>query len=313
MELQPGDYFSIDKKPLQFAGIRSDPQNPERQQVVARINPYQKGEALHTIFELEDLEQKGDFSITGESRAWGEVLGADVEVKPLPEYITPKVMEKLKGLGMELRYVPALELGDINLLRQKGIEQYLRDLQRVYPNWKPYESLSITEKSDHRVLRNLGHLYWEAVKDGKVDFPTLPGQWLAVETIEKPPRGIKYSRTAFTTKLGIRKDRSGFEWPILQEIFERKKEGILGQIGLTGKPADIRFLEGLEWNLLGNREGWGKTDMFEWTNTKFREGYNSRILVVGNSTEGGAAGTHREHPGRIADYVGFRAAVVLGS
>jgi hypothetical protein len=94
---------------------------------------------------------------------------------------------------------------------------------------------------------------------------------------------------------------------------EREKGRILSDIGLSGRPADIRFLEVPEWNLLGNREGWGKTNTYEWTNTEFRLSDVSFRLFVGRSRKGGAGHVLPAHPGLSDDYIGFRAAVILGS
>ncbi len=248
-----------------------------------------------------------------ETEAWQRVLGTRVEVKPLPESVTPEVRRNLERLGFDLRYVPKIELADRDAIRRKGVDQYLKDLQRQYPNWKPYESLGDREQSDHRIPRNLREWYWELVKDGKVDMPVLPGQWLAVETVDKPSYGNKYARTAFAEKLGFRDDRFNVSWNDANNAIERQKRAVLGEVGLTGRSADIRLLETPEWNLLGNREGWGATDTYEWTNTEYRESGGPRRLVVGGSDYGGAANVYWAHPDYSYDNVGFRAAVVVGS
>ena len=72
-----------------------------------------------------------------EQEAWQRVLGVRAEIKPLPESITPEVRRNLERLGFDLRYVPAIDLGTVDNLKRKGAGQYLKDLQRVYPNWKP--------------------------------------------------------------------------------------------------------------------------------------------------------------------------------
>jgi len=248
-----------------------------------------------------------------EQDAWQSVLGTMVEVKPLPETVTPEVRRNLERLGFDLRYVPKIELADADAIRRKGVDQYLKDLQRQYRNWKPYESLSERESSDHKVPRNLMEWYWELVKDGKVDMPVLPGQWLAVETVDKPSYGNKYSRTAFAEKLGFRDDRFNVSWNDAHNAIESQKRGVLGEVGISGRSADIRLLEAPEWNLLGNREGWGATDTYEWTNTEYRASGDSNRLVAGFSDDGGAARAAWVHPSHSVDRVGFRAAVVLGS
>jgi len=85
-----------------------------------------------------------------------------------------------------------------NSLISKSVPAYLKELNRIYPNWRPYEELSAKEKADNRIVRNLEAYFWENVKEGNVDFPVLPGQWMGVETIQKPYRCQKYPATALT-------------------------------------------------------------------------------------------------------------------
>lgn len=94
-----------------------------------------------------------------EQEAWHGVLGTRVEVKPLPEIVTPEVRKNLERLGFGLRYVPRLELGTVVDIRRdgiirKGVDQHLKHLQSVYPNWRPFESLSDKERADPTVPRN---------------------------------------------------------------------------------------------------------------------------------------------------------------
>jgi hypothetical protein len=75
----------------------------------------------------------------------------------------------------------------------------------------------------------------------------------------------------------------------------------------------MRMLETLEWNLVANREGWGATNTYEWTNSEYRGSGGSGRLIAGRSGLGGAAGADWGHPSDSGDSVGFRAAVVIGS
>lgn len=87
----------------------------------------------------------------------------------------------------------------------------------------------------------------------------------------------------------------------------------MSEIGLArARRADLRFLETLEWNLIGNREGWGKTNTYEWTDTKCRRAGYSYRLITGRSDYGGAGEVYMHGPDDSDDRVGFRAAVVLG-
>ncbi len=72
------------------------------------------------------------------------------------------------------------------------------------------------------------------------------------------------------------------------------------------------MLNAVEWNLLANREGWGQTNTYEWTNTEARDDGDSYRVLVGDSGRGGAARASWYSPEYSREYVGFRVAVVLG-
>ncbi len=71
------------------------------------------------------------------------------------------------------------------------------------------------------------------------------------------------------------------------------------------------MLEALEWNLLGNREGWGKTNSYEWTKTKFKSAISLR-LVVGDSDNGGTAYANWKPTSARYRSIGFRIVAVFG-
>lgn len=160
---------------------------------------------------------------TTEQEAWQTILGTRVEVKPLPKIVATEVKMNLERMGFGLRYVPALDLGNISHLRERGVDEYLAELQRKYPKWNPYENLSYKEQIKNSVPRNLERWFWEGVKDGDIDFPVLPGQWLAVETVAKPSYGKKYSRTAFAEKIGFGDDRFNASWNLPNAMINRRK------------------------------------------------------------------------------------------
>ena len=246
-----------------------------------------------------------------EQSAWKKVLGTEVDIQPLPASITPEVRKNLERMGMELRFIPSLNLDTLGNLKRKGEESYLSDLQRRYPNWKRYESLNETEQSDHSINRNIEEWYWRNVKDGNIDFPQPHGVWVAVETMPKPSTGETYKRTSVSEKLGL-SDRLSVSWNDAQTAIQKAKQSILSEAGLP-ESSDIRMLEALEWNLLANREGWGKSDTYEWTNTELRDSGESARVFVGYGVGGGAANAAWSHPGSSGDGLGFRVAVVLGS
>lgn len=249
-------------------------------------------------------------SLRGEQDAWKKVLGTEVDIQPLPASITPEVKKNLEKMGMELRFIPSLNLDTLEALKKKGEEGYLDVLQRRYPNWRRYESLNDTQRGDHAVTRNLSQWYWESIRDGKIDFPKLPGNWVAVEMMPKPADGDHYAPSKMSEKLGF-KDRFNVTWDNANKAINREKRNILSEAGL--RSGDVRMLEAVEWNLLANREGWGKTNTYEWTNTEFRVSGVSLRVVVGYSDDGGAAKAIWAFPDSSDDHLGFRVAVVFGS
>lgn len=246
-----------------------------------------------------------------EQSAWLEVLGKNVEVPPIPAVITPEVKNSLEKLGFELRYIPKLDLDILDDLKRKGEEKFLDDLQSRYPNWRRYETLDDGQRKDPKVTRNLEEWFWGLAKEGWMEFPNLPGTWVAVETMKKPSYGESYDKTPVGKALGL-DDRHNVSWNDANKAIQDHKRELLTQTGLPAS-TNVRMLEAIEWNLLANREGWGGADSFEWTNTETRDGGDSSRVVVGYSGGGGAAYAHRFNPEYSRAHLGFRLAVVLGS
>lgn len=258
-----------------------------------------------------ETRQQTPEAFRSENEAWRKVLGKDVEITPLPSAVTPEVRKSLERLGLELRFIPKVDIGTAHGLKKKGVKRYLKELQARCPGWKRYESLNDTERNDHSIGRNLEEWYWVHTKDGDIDFPRLPGVWVAVETMPKPPHGDSYEKTAMADRLGL-SDRFNVTWNDAQTAIQKAKRTILSKAGLPSS-LDMRMLETLEWNLLANREGWGATNTCEWTNTEFRGAVGSFRIVAGRSNLGGAADVDCGLPGRQFNGVGFRLAVILGS
>lgn len=219
-------------------------------------------EGSNNVLEIETMER--------ERKAWREVLGVDVEVEPFPRTITLKAIESLEHFGMELRWMPHLDLGTKEDLEDRGeedgVERYLKDLEWKYPNWHRLEGLSTEELGDYRIPRNVERYYWERVKKGIAPFPKLDGYWMGVEVLSKPnvpfPQHqssgeYDYEHTKMTDYIsefgGCREDRLYCSWQSIDNVLSYRQ--------------NYRLLEVLEWNLLANREGWGHTNFSEWTNT----------------------------------------------
>jgi len=111
--------------------------------------------------------------------------------------------------------------------------------------------------------------------------------------------------------LGL-EDRFSVSWDDAHRAIENNKSELLREIGLPSS-AEVRMLEAVEWNLLANREGWGSTNTYEWTNTEARDDGDSLRVIVGDSGGGGAADALWLLPARSDGRLGFRVAVVLGT
>ena len=168
--------------------------------------------------------------ILEEKEAWKRVLGTEVEVKPLPTILTLEIKSNLEKYGFKLRYIPALNL-EPEYLKNNSVEDYLKRLNERYPKWKPYDSLNEDERFNYLVSRNLKKWFWEGVKTNLIDFPKLPGQWVAVETIEKPDFP-PYQKSSLTEVLGFN-DRFNISWMDLNYklvvIYIRRKNKFLGK------------------------------------------------------------------------------------
>jgi hypothetical protein len=252
-----------------------------------------------------EVQDKGvEDIIRNEQEKWRDVFWTDIEVKPLPEGVTPEVIEKLKEFGMELRYIPELQLGssvsedgeESHLFpgflvegigsEQKSVstDEYLKLLEEKYPGWHRFESLDNRQKKDHTVSRNLKKEFWEDIVWGRVPFPKKGGYWLAVEV--QPALKISFDE--------------------VNNYLEEKKE-ILQKIDYPY--GDIRMLEALEWNLLANRDGWGVTRNSEWTATTREDG---KVAVVGDLKKGGAGAVEwHDILDSESEGIGFRLVIVL--
>ncbi len=250
--------------------------------------------------------------VSREQEAWKSVLGTEVKIEPVPEYLkNPQVNENLLALGMEPVYIPQLHLGTPNDLKLWGEKKFINEMSQkyFYPDWKRYEGLTKKKQVDHKISRNLNEWYWGEVKKGNVGFPELKGSWVAVETMPKPSRGKKYPDSEITKILGF-PNRFSISWNEAKKAMKEKKNELLARAGLPDNYT-IRLPEVIEWNLLANRFGWGKTDSYEWTNTKHHlfEGY----LVIGNSDMGGAANVlaGAGDPKVTLNFIGFRVMIDL--
>jgi hypothetical protein len=237
------------------------------------------------------------------------ILGKEIKIEPLPSYITPEVRINLEHLGFRLCYIPKIDIGKLEDIKQTDVKKYLDNLHSRYPNWHPYESLNGKERSDHNTSRNLNVWFWKLIMQEKIKLPKLPGNWVAIETIQKPSSGNYYPSSPVTKILGL-SSRLDVPFGEIYKAISSKRIELLKEMGLPVS-LDIRMLETIEWNLLANRYGWGSSNTFEWTNTQAHDADENYQIITGRSDGGGAAYAFWLDPSTSNNRVGFRIAAVL--
>jgi MoxR-like ATPase len=254
---------------------------------------------------IEEKSEKEKFDeeklklYTKEQILWDRILGKKLEIKPLPDSITPEVKKNLEGLGLELCYIPKIDLPDQDTFKKKNkksVDNYLQKLLEMYPNWK---NAFRSEK-----------MFWEEIKNGKIKFPVLPGQWMAVETVEKPHMGNEYVQTALAEKLGF-ENRFSLTWDEITFAINSHKNQILKDVGLSVDSSDIRLLEAIEWDFLRLHEkDWGiNNSTYEFTNTSLDdEKYGPVPIIIGNPQR---AYIYTTKPNWSGKDIGFRVGISL--
>lgn len=258
-----------------------------------------------------------DELIAHEKKVANEILGADIEVAPLPGVLTPEKRKELADYGFELMYIP---LGLINkeALGKKGdgkLENYLEELDKRCPKWRDVESLSDEEKEDLLVPRRYEKWIFEAIRDGKIDFPK-SGHWVAIEKLKQAELSeTLFEPSQFSRDIGIQRiltdNPNGIDIPVgeargktslftINDAIAEHKQEILEKLGLTGH-ADIRLPELFEANYAFNRMDLGVNGLGEWTNSTYKNKPDepddlSFRVVTGNTQDGGAGSWDRVLP-----------------
>jgi hypothetical protein len=225
---------------------------------------------------------------------------------------------------MELRYIPALDLR-IDELQRTSVEEYLVNLSGRYPNLRVFESLGSSEKNKYRLLNKW---YWGKIKEGIIDPSKDDGYWTAVEILKPPDWGKRYEKTPLSEWLGFQ-DRCGQSWDKITERLKQRGPEIIREIGLDPGKFQLDLLDILTWNLLANREDWGRYDIGEWCNTECQRVCSAFIttgshcgccpaavgvgyrLIAGRISRGGAASVFNEDPWSSSVNIGFRLIIVF--
>ncbi len=267
--------------------------------------------------ELNPVETKQE----QEKAAWTQLLGEglSIEVPPPPASLTPELIDKLKTLGFRLLYIPNLDLGSLGELQDQGFNKYLQGLEARYPNWRNFITMSSEEKENTSIARNLLPEYWMSVADGFISFPTLPGEWVLVETV-RPSLAEEQDQASPAMQAMQLERRTGVSANEVNNIFETLLTPWLNeQTGMNFSGNDCRLPSAIELNLLLNRENISKgagtaldETALEWTNDTTTLGGVPRQIFIGGELESGAASFYSGLPERAISDVGFRALVSVG-
>lgn len=208
------------------------------------------------MLENELPEVTPEQTVIKEKRVWKEVLGKDIEVPPLPPFVTPDVMKNLGDLGFELIFLPKLNIGTLADLESKQVATFLEDIHYQYPNWRSWTNWGYYTNDDLKFanLPNMG--YWQMVKEGRTQFPETIGAWVAVE--------MKENLNSAPT------DRRSMSSSIADKAIQQHRPSLLKAVGLPPSTT-VRMPSVLEMNLFINRTtgttGEGVLRAFEKTST----------------------------------------------
>lgn len=259
---------------------------------VADLDPYNvRGKPVQNVAKellKEDVFAARGFSeqelidlVVSEVGEWEKTLGTEVDLRILPEFVTPQVKKKIESLGMQLIYMPKLDLMEKGLeINEVDAYQFL--LNGKYPFWRTLDSLTEDEIKDPHISRNLDKSFWKRVKNGELDFPNLSGQWIAVETFENR---FKNNLNTFLGVPRVDVARTRVNLTIANDEFKLLED----YIGLPAGKSELRLPEALELNLIGNRFAENTNEGWEWTNTDIVGSKPAQSVIYNRSIATGLA------------------------
>ena len=247
-----------------------------------------------------------------EEKFWSEWFRAPVEVPPVPDVLTPELIERFKGDPgfVGIRAFPKLDIGTVEELRAKGPDAFLAQIHARYPGLHVYETLTEGQKLHHPIPRLPVLKYWQNVEDGRIPFPEeySKGGWLLMEVMPKPPSGTNYEKTDIYASQAI---RYNFQQPIIVQSLLGTKRSILTYLGLPAS-CEVRLPKTGELNMFFNRTGFGATNTGEWTDDPYSQGGAcTGHVTAGNSEYGGASNVGNIDNSIGSGIIGYRIVVDL--
>jgi hypothetical protein len=261
---------------------------------------------------------------------WKRILGVDLEIPPLPEYITYDVKNRIEREGFEIVYKPPIDI-DLEELKNMSVDDFLKNLQNKYPKWKRNSDLTEEEKKnfDPEVFPNVDEKLYQWLKSGELKGLDFSGRWMAVETFMKPSDrwssvnfDAEYRNAPFTKRLGL-ETRFGLSYDKCQAAIRSRATDFSIVTKMPDPKKMLRLLDPIEYNLFCNRFGWGKAKgANEWVETDLilspgPRGGNLGKRVIALGGDGGI--NYGNRSGRVSVFTtqdiryetGFRLAVDL--
>lgn len=320
-QLQPGALIKIGERKFEYVGLRSGLEEGEEPQLVGRINPDKltKDGALHILFSLSEIEQKGVkvgpfgeifpySTFSAERQAWENNFPGVEQVIPNPPQELIDALSKAKEEGIETlapHFLPAARFTEdkVYIMMQGNEVEY------PYPKgWvKP------------------GDFLFEKVKNSLMPRNSLrlDSGWIIIDTTKRPDfnNGAQmYPNDPFKTLLqalqalgniqGSSESGSRF-WISADELDQHVMLAIAELLGT--EVSDTSLPTVTEFNVIGNlfHKDFGQATTYEWLFNKV--GGDDNRLCGGNSENGGLAHLTDRRSNFRGPLIGFRPMVIFPS
>lgn len=243
--------------------------------------------------------------------AYKKVFGIDVNIKPYPDKITPRIEKKLENHGFKIVYIGGIDLGTLKNLQKNGPEAHVDEIQRRYPKLKPVEKLSNKELPDPKVPRLLELGFWQDAYNGDTEFPKPLNSWVAFESFKTSDVDKAHKQPdKFVKKLGLL-SRVNNSWNEITDAILSEGHNILSKdIGLPAANERMGLLSLIDRSILSNLTELDKdSKILELTNTEFKDMDGHGIYATSHADCGGAGCSTPIDTDYKSSTLGFRTAI----
>ena len=235
----------------------------------------------------EEFEERKESLYETERAKLSEFFEREIEVPPLPDEITQERMERWEALGLELHYLPPIDMS-----KEGDLKKWVKpDFKNIDPSQLPKDAM------------------------------LLPGRWVLVDGRKKPKfdsgnQGYENDANFLGPVLErLREDGviENFRHPesrfdVSPEELEKPEVVVAFAQAMGLEPGQVSLPRTVEFNVLGNvhHPEWGEppSDCGEWFADKYKAGQGR--LKGGDSGGGGLADVGWHFPDARHGNVGFR-------